>query len=307
MKIRSPITGSRNTELAGVLNTSVIIDNYKERLNIDVKRFFRHLKEIRIYACSDTGYFFYYPFSTGGDSKFYEDLGKFPWYYMDWKWEHETTDKLIAVGNNVLEIGCGRGSFVEKIQQNGAYCTGLEINKNAAKHGQDKGLNIINKPIELFAKNNKQQFDFVCAFQVLEHVTSAYSFLKAAINVLKPGGNLVISVPNNDSLIFKTNQNMILNMPPHHMGLWNIHSLIKMQQHFGLRIESIELEPLQEYHQGYVNNVLNRDLPKILYKQFGFLAKYLYHPVANIVDDAVQTISPYIDGHTVLAVYSKHT
>lgn len=305
MKIRSPVTKARNTELVGVLDTNFVIDSYKRQLDIDVRRIFKGVKKIQIYVCLDTGYRFYYPFAISGDSKFYEYLEKFPWYYMNWKWEHEIAGQLIKKGNNVLEIGCGKGSFLEKIQYDGVHCTGLEINESAAKHSQDKRLKIINRPIELFAKNHTQQYDFVCAFQVLEHIANVYNFLKAAVQVLKPGANLVISVPNNDSLIFKTNQKLILNMPPHHMGLWDIKSLIKIQEYFGLRIESIQLEPLQEYHQGYAKILLNDNISTMMHKKLGFLSNYLRKPIAEIIGLNIATISPYINGHTILVVYSK--
>jgi ubiquinone/menaquinone biosynthesis C-methylase UbiE len=65
-----------------------------------------------------------------GDSKFYEQLEKFDWYYMPWKWEHEITLSYLDPKKRVLEIGCGTGSFVQKAADiSGAYIKGLELNE----------------------------------------------------------------------------------------------------------------------------------------------------------------------------------
>ena len=304
MKIKSPLTKLSNTELIKVLNTSFIMDCYKRQLNIDVSRFFRGIKKIQIYKCLDSGYRFYYPFVISGDSKFYEDLEKFSWYYMDWKWEHEIASNLINPKDRVLEIGCGQGSFLKKIQQKGADCIGLELNENAVLCGQDKKLKILNESIQDHAKKNHERYDIICSFQVVEHITHIKEFIKACVDTLKPGGKLIVSVPNNDSLIFLENK-PILNMPPHHMGLWDINSLINIQQFFELELKYIYIEPLQHYHQGYAKNLLNLKLLEKMHNKLGFVANFFQNPLAKIVDFSVATISPYINGHTILAVYSK--
>jgi SAM-dependent methyltransferase len=304
MKIRSPLTKLRNTELVDVLDTSFIIDCYKKQLNIDVGRFFQGIREIQIYKCLDSGYRFYYPFNTSGDSKFYEDLEKFSWYYMDWKWEHEIASNIIEPKDRVLEIGCGRGSFMKKVQQKGAGCIGLELNENAALYGQDKKVKILNESIQNHVKNNHERYDVVCSFQVVEHIAKIKEFLQASVDTLKPGGKLIVSVPNNNSFIILENK-LILNMPPHHMGLWDINSLINIQQFFGLRVKYIHIEPLQWYHQGYAKDLLNLKLSEKMHNKLGFLANILQNPIAKIVNFNVATMSPYINGHTILVVYSK--
>lgn len=64
----------------------------------------------------------------------------------------------------------------------------------------------------------------------MEHVADIKSFIKYSLSVLKPGGKMVVNIPNNDCLMFG-GKNIILNIPPHHMGMWNINSLIKLQNY----------------------------------------------------------------------------
>jgi len=304
MKIRSPLTKWRNTELVEVLDTSFIIDGYKKKLNIDTHRFFHGTKKVRIYKCLDTGYRFYYPFNVCGDSKFYEDLEKFSWYYMDWKWEHEIAGNIIKPKDKVLEIGSGRGSFLKKIQEKGADCIGLELNKNAVLYGQEKKVRILNESIQNHAKNNHGIYDVVCSFQVVEHITQIKEFLQASVDTLKPDGKLIISVPNNDSFIFLENK-LILNMPPHHMGLWNLNSLVNIQKIFNLRLDKVFLEPLQSYHLGFATSYLEEKLTSKLRRKYHFLPPLIRKIARPFLLFSAREMSGYIQGHTILSMYIK--
>ena len=269
-------------------------------MNIAVSKYFKGIEEIFVYKCLDTGYRFYYPFDINGDSKFYEELEKFPWYYMDWKWEYEMASNIIKSKDKVLEIGCGRGSFLEKMQQKGADCTGLELNKNSVLYGQDKKMKILNESIQNHAKNNHERYDVVCSFQVVEHIAKIKEFLQASIDAIKPDGKLIISVPNNygDSIILKDN---LLNMPPHHMGLWDSVSLSNLQNIFPFRLELLEVEPIQKYHFGYYKSLVENYLAK----DSDFWDKFFKRKRRFIIDKSIQCLSKYLIGHTILAQYRK--
>lgn len=50
----------------------------------------------------------------------------------------------------------------------------------------------------------------------MEHISDVASFIKACILLTKPGGYIILSVPNNDAFVGA--QELPLNMPPHHVG-----------------------------------------------------------------------------------------
>lgn len=304
-RILSPLTNSSNITLEEIIPTDFLIKRYKECLNVDTSNYFQGLKKIRLYRCKDTNYRFYYPFNINGDGEFYEKLEKFPWYYMPWKWEHQIVMNSINSKDNVLEIGCGPGGFLKKVEQKGARGVGLEFNKSAVEVGKKKKLNILNEPIQEHAKKF-QDYSFVCSFQVLEHIATPREFIQASIDALRPGGKLVLSVPNADSLIFKNNPDMITNMPPHHMGLWDINSLLKLQKIFDITIDSIYFEPLQKYHIQYLVNFLKERLKnKLLYKNY-FLKSILLKLGMPFVQFCGIQSAKYINGHTVIVIYIKN-
>jgi len=305
MNIHSPLTGSTNIRKVKDISIKNIIENYKTQLNVDVSEYFKDLGEASIYECLDSGYQFYYPFTLAGNSEFYEQLQKYPWYYMDWKWEHEKTFQELGQVKNLLEIGCGQGEFLEKVRTKGINCVGLELNEKAVKKGEEKGIKILNESIEEYAKNHKGEFDVVCSFQVVEHIANVGKFIQNSIECLKPGGKLVICVPNNDSVLYKTGEDIYLNMPPHHMGMWNINSLIKLPLFFPLEVEGVHLEPLQSYHAGFAISVAkNKFKEKLNRKNLGWIPflKYFGNRMINV---AIRSISEHIIGHSIMVVYIK--
>jgi len=308
--IVSPITNSNHVKLLKSIDVNEIIILYKNQLKIDVSKYFINIKKVEIYECLDTGYRFYYPLNLDGDSKFYEELAKLSWYYMPWKWEHDIAKNIIDKKDKVLEIGSGYGDFISNLTENGFNIVGLELNEKAPMIGKKKGITIYNQTIQNFSLNTMQRFDVICTFQVLEHIANVSEFINAALSVLKPRGKFIISVPNNESLIIKTNDLIPTNAPPHHLGLWDHNSLIKLHKYFNLSVESILFEPLQKYHEGYLESFLqnspclSKESSRL--EMLPYLKNIFSKNKNNHIKRSVTCISPYIHGHTVMAVYSKN-
>ena len=244
-RITSPLTGADNTEFVKKINKNEIIRGYK-KYNINTSSYFKNINTISVYKCLDTGYQFFYPFNLSGDSSFYEHFQKFNWYYMPWKWEHNITKQYLNNNMNLLEVGCAQGAFLSKISELFDFKTlvGLELNESSPVVHDN--WSILNQTVQDFSKKNKEKFDLVCSYQVLEHIADVRSFIEAKIKCLKKGGKLIISVPNNDSYI-KFSDNC-LNMPPHHMGLWTEESLKSLTKQFPLELVEVHYEDLQDYH-----------------------------------------------------------
>jgi len=302
MTIKSPLTNSTNIKLERSIKTALIIDKWQKD-GIDVSRFFVNLDEIKLYRCLEYDYKFYYPFNLEGDNQFYQDLQKFSWYYMDWKWEYEQALRQVLPGDKVLEIGCGQGDFIKKLKDNNINAIGLEFNDQAIEKCRAKGLIVAKQTIEEHASGNQAVYDVVCSFQVMEHIADIGNALTASLGVLKRGGKLIISVPNNDSFLGKDKFNL-MNLPPHHMGLWDEKSLKNLEKFFNIKLEKIYLEPLQTYHYRLYYGII---FAEKIRKVFGPLAKPINKILGRIsLYLMVHTDLPQkIKGHTIMAVYIK--
>ncbi len=254
MKIISPVTFKGNTKLKDTILSQTIIDLYKNDLDTDVSRLFKGIDNVSIYECLDTGYLFYYPFNIVGDEKLYDDLKiKMPEiyhtpYYPTWKWEYDIALKLIAENSSVLEVGCGSGVFLNKLSSinPNRKLKGLELNKFSVKEAITKGIDAQVETIQDFSKTNGYLYDVVSFFQVLEHVYEVHSFLETSIACLKNSGQLIIAVPFNEPYLFKNDILNTLNLPPHHMGLWNEAAFKNLTKVFPLKLDKIVIENLPD-------------------------------------------------------------
>ena len=296
--VLSPVT-HKPAELIRTIPTAMIIDLYKEDADIDVSEYFKGMKEIYVYKCLQTGYRFYYPFTLAGNDKFYEQLQKFDWYYAEWKWDYDAALPFIANGSKVLDIGCGSGNFLVRLKNDkNCDCTGLEFNDKAIEGGRKKGLTIHKEFIQDYAKSHKNEYDFVCFFQVLEHISEIDSFMSAAVECLKPGGKMIICVPNNNPYYQKYYEYHSFNMPPHHMGLWNETAFNGLTSIYPLKMKSVITEKLSRFRM-YTRHYIN-DAAKGNPAKKGLLNFFKFFITGYFVINRQN-----IDAGSILVVYEK--
>ena len=309
-----PLCRSRSLELIGSFPARDLVLAYRQAFAVDVAHFFNE-SALRFFRCSSCDLRFFDPLVTG-DSVFYERLSAMDGYYMDKKPEFEFAKRSISQEDLVLEIGGGKGGFGNSLTAE--KYTGLEFNKEAVQVARNAGLRMFLESIEDHASGNREKYDVVCTFQVLEHVSNPRSFLEAAMNCLRPGGKLIVSVPSYDS--FQRNVvNHLLNMPPHHVTIWSNRSLLNMATIVGARMEHIEQEKVAGYHfewfiQTAIYRLMRRD-PKVdkmvnLGRKVRFFSR-----ISNIAAKvAMPIVGPLMrrlpveflpNGHSVMAVLRK--
>lgn len=300
MNIYSPITNSTDISFIKNFEVKIIIDEYKNRFNIDVSNYFIGLDFISLYKCNQTELKFFSPLTLNADEKFYKKLQEYPWYYLQNKWEYDFVLKYFKKNMNVLEIGSGEGYFLKMLKETGIDGIGLEQNENAIEIAKKNGLKVVNDPIEEYSQRFKNKFDVVCSFQVMEHVYNIKSVIESSLALLKDDGILIICVPNNNSFIGKLSSN-VLNMPPHHLLLWNEQSLKNLTRFFNIKILNTYLEPLQEYHySSYYASLLEP-----LVKNFGIFGKAFRKFTTNLGSKIVGLFANKLIGHSVIAIYQK--
>lgn len=112
------------------------------------------------------------------------------------------TDRVIVQDKTILDIGCGGGLLTESLAKRGAVVTGIDASSQlievAKRHSKENLLSIeyFCTTAEEFVQKKSQQFDIITCMELLEHVPSPPSLIKAAADLLKPGGNLFISTLN---------------------------------------------------------------------------------------------------------------
>ena len=104
----------------------------------------------------------------------------------------------ISENTNILDMGCGLGSFLEVCQNNGIQAIGIDIDPHAieiAKSRTKEQKNVILEDCQdLPFKNNS--FDLIVSITVIEHVKNPLKYFREAHRVLAKNGKLIIFAPN---------------------------------------------------------------------------------------------------------------
>ena len=307
----SPITDDDDISEEQVFEVKYLIELYNINYNLDISYLIPSgCSHIIRYKCNKSGYRFYEPSSIVGDSAFYKKLQENDWYYMDNKWEFvEAINHIPTLKNiSVLEIGSAKGAFLDILKRMtvDANLVGLELNQEAAAEARRRGLNVLTELSSDHARSNENAYDVIVSFQVLEHIPNPMDILRDALHMLKPGGRLMIGVPDNSqraypSIFVKADSD--LNMPPHHQGLWDIPSLAYLTKVLPLQLEYIAVEPATTSQQS--NNYrwpMKNELIRRFGRVFGFCIYALGRPFFNY---ALKHVNKYLPAHSVLAVYRK--
>jgi SAM-dependent methyltransferase len=235
------LCGQRNLFISKHLPTQPLEHRWSA-IGYDLASSFPQLKDgISKWQCVDCDLRFFVPQAVGA-SDLYAALGHNPAYYTAAKWEFEFVLRRLAKrkrGGSILEFGCGPGRFLERAAPYFERALGLDFNDEAVRDGRARGLNISGRGLDEL----EETFDTIAAFQVIEHVPAPGEILSQLAKLLRPGGELIIAVPNEDSFLGALYRNH-LNLPPHHVSCWTRASFDSVAQLLALNLETYACEPL---------------------------------------------------------------
>jgi len=105
----------------------------------------------------------------------------------------------------VLDVGCGMGFALESLRQLGyRHLEGFDTDKNQVALAQKGGLPVVwaENPLSFLAERAGSK-DLILCLDVLEHVpkTGQLAFASAIRQALKPGGRVILTVPNASSAL----------------------------------------------------------------------------------------------------------
>lgn len=298
----SPLTGRTDTECLAIRSPLAISERWRLEMGIDVGDAFRALPSIEFWRCGTTGLHWYAPAEAAGDGALYAQLERFNWYYMADKWEFRAALQALTPRDHVLEVGAGVGHFLRAARDHGMFATGVELNPSAAARARSRGFEILECDLSELATSLGTRYDAICAFQVLEHVPEPRRLIEGMLGLLRPGGRLVLSVPNAAVMrVIDPDRDTLLNQPPHHLSHWDAGVFKALEQLLPVRVIKLRREPLQPYHRDWFVSaycgVLRRRVSKPV-------ARVLLHP--RLINQIRRLLSGrsarLVPGHTLLAV-----
>jgi len=157
--------------------------------------------------------------------------------------------RVLKTNDKVLEIGCGIGSVVFKLSEQGYEVTGTDISGEAIAYGQNKYGDI---RLEVQAAEtlgyDEESFDVVLSFDLFEHVAATDKHLSEVRRVLRSGGHYLFQTPNKYSnVIYETLWTKSLQWRRYHPSLHSPSQLKRRLAKHGFEARFIKMNPINEF------------------------------------------------------------
>ena len=111
--------------------------------------------------------------------------------------------KNIYPSNATLDLGCGRGEWLELLAENDILALGVDSDESMLKESEMLGLNVtLDNALTYIKQVPDSSYSIVSAFHFVEHIPfpSLQELVKEALRVLVPGGLLIMETPNPENI-----------------------------------------------------------------------------------------------------------
>lgn len=159
--------------------------------------------------CASCGLIYLHPFPRVNGANHYNGEYYRPWREEQvrervtlWRKRADLLDTFARPGN-LLDVGCGDGSFILAARERGWRVAGTEVSKWAAQMlRESRGLDIFEGDLTQI-ETRESQFDALTMWHVLEHMDCPLQNLMRARELLIKNGVIVVAVPNSGFTLFR--------------------------------------------------------------------------------------------------------
>lgn len=105
--------------------------------------------------------------------------------------------------NVILDLGSGRGEWLEVLAEHGYCGRGVDLNREMVKESQARGQEVVEAEVLDFLKAQEGgSFAVISSMHLIEHLPHAalIQLLDEAVRVLRPGGVLILETPNPENV-----------------------------------------------------------------------------------------------------------
>ena len=115
--------------------------------------------------------------------------------------------KSIDPNATALDLGCGRGEWLELLQENQFTASGIDLDDGMLSACRSRGLNVQTGDAIAYLKSlPADSLSIVSGFHIAEHLSldDLQILIKEALRILKPAGLLILEAPNTENLVVGT-------------------------------------------------------------------------------------------------------
>ncbi|QSV62502.1 MAG: class I SAM-dependent methyltransferase [Dolichospermum sp. DL01] len=147
----------------------------------------------------------------------------------------------------ILDIGCGRGEWLELLKESGYISRGLDINRVMVEQCQARGLEVIEADVINYLQSlPENSLGAITGFHIIEHLPfkTLMRLFSETVRVLKPQGLVIFETPNPDNVLVGSNT---FYLDPTHINPLPSATVKFMAEMFGLyNTQVITLHPYPE-------------------------------------------------------------
>jgi len=159
--------------------------------------------------------------------------------------------------NNILDVGCSSGTFLDLAFERGISTYGIELNQAEFEFVKRKGHTVFNELLNNVVFDTK--FDAITMWDVFEHIIDGEFYLNHMSSLLSKDGVIFLQIPSSDALaakILREHCNMYDGLE--HVNLYGVETIKKLANKCNLEVLSIKTI-ISEI--GVINNYLNYENP----------------------------------------------
>lgn len=187
------------------------------------------------------------------------------------------------IGKKLLEIGCGKGRFLEAARKHGFLVYGIEPSPRSFAFASSRlGESVAPVGLEEIDEVSTfpLKFDYVMLWHVLEHLIDPGAVLSKIKGKLESDGRIVIAVPNFASFQARIGRAKWYHLdPPRHVHHFTPQSLHILAKATGFEVEKIFFNSFYQNFVGELVTIVNKVLPgnNVVFNGLRINRAYLNH------------------------------